>query len=103
MSNPEEECFIQTPLTEAFQRLKELAVESRLLDPMDIEALEKLAALNYIQKLADHRSGPDPLILRKVFQRLYNWLHIFNKYFIHRDEETKLWRLGIELSKRRGG
>jgi hypothetical protein len=99
MSSTEEET-IQTPLTETFQRLKALAAETRLLHPMDVEALEKLAALNYVQRMADRRDGTDQRILRQVFNRLYTWLHKVNKYFIHRDEKSKLWQLGTELSKR---
>jgi hypothetical protein len=100
MSEPED--YIQTPLTETFQRLKALAAETDLLYVMDVEALEKLAALNYVQRMADRRNGPDHMILRQAFNRLYSWLHNINKYFIHRDEKSKLWRLGTELSKRGG-
>ena len=46
MSSNEED--ITTPLTETFQRLREQAMETGLLYVMDIEALEKLAALNQL-------------------------------------------------------
>lgn len=101
MSSYEQE--ITTPLTETFKRLKEQALETGLLYVMDVEALEKLAALNYMQQMADRRIGPDHRIIRQVFNRLYTWLHNANNYFIYRDEKTKLWRLGTELSRRGGG
>ena len=44
---------ITTPLTETFQRLKEQALETGLVYVMDVEALEKLAALNQLQQQAD--------------------------------------------------
>jgi hypothetical protein len=104
MSITEEET-IHTPLTETFQRLKTLARETGLLYVMDVEALEKLAALNQLQQQADKLDeyAPEQLALRNPFNRLYSWLHEVNKYFIYRDYPSGgLWRLGTFLSKRGG-
>jgi hypothetical protein len=100
---PDYDEVIQTPLTQTFQQLRELAKETKLLSDMDIVALEKLAVLNAIQQIADRGDGPDQQILRTVFGRLYTWLHETNKYFIHHDERTGVWRLGTELSRKGGG
>ncbi len=101
--HPEE--LITTPLTETFQRLKILAAETNLLYVMDVVALEKLAALNQLQQQSDRfdQYAPEQKALDLPFKRLYNWLHEFNQYFIHRDDQTRLWRLGTYLSRRRGG
>jgi hypothetical protein len=104
MNNTEED-VIQTPLTETFQRLKMLAQETGLLYVMDVEALEKLAALNQLQQQADKldERAPEQIALRNPFNRLYSWLHEVNKYFIYRDYPSGgIWRLGTFLSKRGG-
>lgn len=103
MDNPEEE--ITTPLTETFQRLKILAAETNLLYMMDVVALEKLAALNQLQQQSDRfdQYAPEQKALTPPFKLLYCWLHEVNKYFIHRDDRTRVWRLGTYLSRRRGG
>jgi hypothetical protein len=104
MSSTEEET-IQTPLTETFQRLKVLAAETRLLHPMDVEALEKLAALNLLQQQSDglNEHAPEQKGLRMPFHRLHTWLHEVNKYFIYRDYPSGgIWRLGTFLSRKGG-
>lgn len=94
---------ITTPLTKTFQRLKELAVETGLLHVMDIVALEKLAELNQVQQQANQLDeyAPEQQALAWPFKLRYTWLHVINKYFIHRDEKTRIWRLGAELSRRK--
>ncbi len=101
MNEPE----ITTPLTKTFQRLKELAVETGLLHAMDIVALEKLAELNQVQQQADRLDeyAPEQRALIWPFKQRYTWLHVINQYFIHRDDQTRVWRLGTELGRRRGG
>ena len=95
---------ITTPLTATFQQLKALAQETNLLCVMDVEALEKLAALNQLQQQADSLDAytPEQQALKWPFKRLYNWLHEVNKYFIYRDDQTRVWRLGTYLSRRSG-
>jgi hypothetical protein len=104
MSSPEED-VIQTPLTDIFQRLKELAAETNLLYVMDVEALEKLAMLNLLQQKADQldEHAPEQKALDLSFKQLYNSLHELNNYFIHRDDQTRIWRLGTYLSRKQGG
>lgn len=103
MSSNEED--ITTPLTETFQRLREQAMETGLLYVMDIEALEKLAALNQLQQQADKLDefAPEQKALDMPFKRLYRWLHEVNKYFVHRDYPSGQWRLGTFLSRKGGG
>jgi hypothetical protein len=104
MSEPE--YYVPTPLDETFERLKELADETKLLHPMDVEALKKLAALNRLQQMSDgihDQHAPEQIALRQPFNRLYSWLHEVNKYFIYRDYPSGgIWRLGTFLSKRGG-
>lgn len=104
--NDTEEDVIQTPLTETFQRLKVLAAETGLLYVMDVEALEKLAALNQLQQQADRLGefAPEQKALQQPFHRLYSWLHELNKYFVYRDFPCGgIWRLGTFLSRKGGG
>jgi hypothetical protein len=103
MSNTEED-VIQTPLTETFQQLKMLAQETGLLYVMDVEALEKLAALNQLQQRADNLDefSPEQKALDLPFKQLYRWLHEVNKYFVYREYPSGLWRLGTYLSRKRG-
>jgi hypothetical protein len=102
-----EEYFIQTPMDETFERLKEQALETGLLHPMDVEALKKLAALNQLQRMSDglhDQYAPEQQALRQPFNRLYSWLHEVNKYFIYRDYQSgSIWRLGTFLSRKGGG
>lgn len=95
---------ICTPLTDMLLRLKEHAMETNLLYVMDVEALLKLAALNQLQQQADRldEGAPEQRALYWPFKHHYNWLHEVNKYFIHRDDLTSVWRLGTYLSKRGG-
>jgi hypothetical protein len=95
---------VRTPLTDTLLRLKEQALESNLLYVMDVEALMKLAALNLLQQQADRfdESAPELQAFYWPFKYHYNWLHEINKYFIHRDDQTRVWRLGAYLSKRGG-
>lgn len=97
------ETEITTPLTKTFQRLRELAIETGLLHAMDIVALEKLAELNQVQQQASQLDeyAPEQQALIWPFKQRYTWLHVINKYFIHRDEKTRIWRLGTDLSKRK--
>ena len=101
----EPEDYIPTPLDETFERLKALAKETNLLYVMDVEALQKLAALNQLQQQADQHDefAPEQRLFDMPFRRLYTWLHEVNKYFIHRDDTTKVWRLGTYLSRKGGG
>lgn len=94
---------ITTPLTATFQRLKALAQETNLLYIMDVEALEKLAALNLLQQQSDSFDidAPEQQALDGPFKQLYNWLHMVNKYFIHRDDQSRIWRFGTYLSRRK--
>lgn len=104
MDNHEE--TITTPLTETFQRLRQLARETGLLYEMDVVALEKLAALNQLQQQADSMDeyAPEQKALQQPFHRLHIWLHEINKYFIYRDyPATGIWRLGTFLSRKGGG
>lgn len=105
MDNHEED-VIQTPLTETFQRLKQQAQETGLLYVMDVEALEKLAALNLLQRMSDgihDQHAPEQKALREPFHHLHNWLHEVNKYFIYRDYRSgNIWRLGTFLSRKGG-
>jgi hypothetical protein len=100
-----EEDLITTPLTETFKHLRDLAKETGLLYVMDVEALEKLAALNQLQQQSDSLDEHDPgqVALRQPFHRLHNWLHELNKYFIYRDFPSGIWRLGTFLSRKGGG
>jgi hypothetical protein len=101
-----EDYYVPTPLTETFQRLKELAAETKLLHPMDVEALEKLAALNMLQLRSDplDQFAPEQKALRQPFHHLHAWLHEINKYFIYRDYQSgNIWRLGTFLSRKGGG
>jgi hypothetical protein len=95
---------ITTPLTDTILRLKEQALETNLLYIMDVEALAKLAALNLLQRQADKLDeyAPEQQALYWPFKHHYNWLHEINAYFIHRDDQTRIWRLGTSLSKRGG-
>jgi hypothetical protein len=95
---------ITTPLTDTILRLKEQALETNLLCILDVEALAKRAALNQLQQQADKLDeyAPEQQALYWPFKHHYNWLHEINKYFIHRDEQTRVWRLGTSLSKRGG-
>jgi hypothetical protein len=105
MSHADEET-IQTPLTETFQRLKAQAAETNLLHPMDVEALEKLAALNLLQQQSDGLDpfAPEQKELRQPFHLLHAWLHEVNKYFIYRDYQSGgIWRLGTFLSRKGRG
>lgn len=99
MGDSEEE--IRTPLTEIILCLKELAAETNLLYIMDVEALVKLAALNHLQQQADRLPEYDPQQreIRRQFGLLYIWLHEMNRYHIHRDEQTRIWRLATYLSR----
>jgi hypothetical protein len=104
--NNEPEYFIPTPLDETFERLKELAQETGLLHPMDVEALKKLAALNQLQQQSDRldEHAPEQESLQQPFHRLHIWLHEVNKYFIYRDYQNgNIWRLGTFLSRKGGG
>jgi hypothetical protein len=101
-----EEYYVPTPLDDAFEHLKELATETNLLHPMDVEALKRLAALNQLQRMADHldQHAPEQKELRAPFNRLYSWLHEVNKYFIYRDYPGGgIWRFGTFLSRKGGG
>jgi hypothetical protein len=69
------------------------------------EALSKLAALNQLQQRAgimEERSAEFKELSRQ-FSLLYNWLHKIKQYYIYRDEQTGLWRLGIYLRKKKNG
>jgi hypothetical protein len=94
---------ITTPLTATFQQLKALAQETNLLYITDIVALEKLAALNLLQQQSDSFDtyAPEQQALNGPFKQLYNWLHEVNKYFIHRDDQSRIWRFGTYLSRRK--
>ncbi len=99
INQPEEE--IRTRLTGIFHYLKIQAVETNLLCLMDVEALSKLAALNHLQQRAasmEERSAEFKEFSQQ-FKLLYNWLHEINQYYIYRDEQTGLWRLGIYLRR----
>jgi hypothetical protein len=95
---------ITTPLTDTILRLKEQALETNLLCILDVEALAKLAALNQLQQQADKfdEYAPEQQALYWPFKHHYNWLHEINTYFIYRDEQTRVWRLGTFLSKQGG-
>jgi hypothetical protein len=45
--------------------------------------------------------APEQQALDLPFKRLYNWLHEVNKYFIHRDDQIRVWRLGTYLNRKR--
>jgi hypothetical protein len=99
INQPEEE--IRTRLTGIFHYLRVQAVETNLLCVMDIEALSKLAALNQLQQRATslEERSVEFKELSQQFKLLYNWLHEINHYYIYRDEQTGLWRLGIYLRR----
>ncbi|HEX2614429.1 MAG TPA: hypothetical protein VHL10_02980 [Nitrososphaera sp.] len=101
-----EEYYVPTPLDETFERLKELADETKLLHPMDVEALKKLATLNLLQRMSDgmhDQHAPEQKEIREPFHRLHTWLHEVNKYFIYRDYQSgSIWRLGTFLSRKGG-